>query len=75
VLPPPRASELFTGFSRALTPLPTYAAGDIFGSCMFNPLILIAADGLEKRFRVAWDPGAIAVVYAGAVWLVYRMHG
>ena len=29
----------------------------------------------RKRFRVAWDTAAIAVVYAGAVWLMYRMHG
>ena len=67
--------ELFTGFgATALTPLPNIAAGDIFGSCMFF-LIGLTQRVLRKRFRVAWDTGAIAVVYAGAVWLVYRMHG
>lgn len=38
-------------------------------------LIGLTQQVLRKRFRVAWDTGAIAVVYAGAVWLVYRMHG
>lgn len=37
-------------------------------------LIGLTQQVLTKRFRVAWDTGAIAVVYAGAVWLAYLMR-
>lgn len=43
---------------------------------LMNALFLVGLTQqvLTKRFRVGWDTGAIAVVYAGAVWLVYLMH-
>ena len=43
---------------------------------LMNGLFLIGLTQqvLTKRFRVAWDTGAMAVVYAGAVWLVYLMR-
>jgi len=43
---------------------------------LMNALFLIGLTEqvLTKRFRVAWDTGAMAVVYAGAVWLVYLMR-
>jgi cation:H+ antiporter len=37
-------------------------------------LIGLTQQVATKRFRVAWDTGAIAVVYAGAVWLAYLMR-
>jgi cation:H+ antiporter len=37
-------------------------------------LIGLTQQVLTKRFRVAWDTGAMAAVYAGAVWLVYAMR-
>jgi cation:H+ antiporter len=44
---------------------------------LMNALFLVGLTEqvLTKRFRVAWDTGAMAVVYAGAVWLVYLMRG
>ncbi|MGE3509981.1 MAG: sodium:calcium antiporter [Vicinamibacterales bacterium] len=43
---------------------------------LMNALFLIGLTQqvLTKRFRVAWDTGAIAVVYAGAVWLAFLMR-
>jgi len=43
---------------------------------LMNALFLIGLTQqvLTKRFRVAWDTGAMAVVYVGAVWLVYLMR-
>jgi len=43
---------------------------------LMNGLFLIGLTQqvLTKRFRVAWDTGAMAVVYAGAVCLVYLMR-
>jgi hypothetical protein len=37
-------------------------------------LVGLTQQVLTKRFRVAWDTGAMAVVYVAAVWLVYRMR-
>ncbi len=56
--------ELFTGFGIVL--------GVVFMNALF--LIGLTEQVLTKRFRVAWDTGAVAVVYAGAVWLVYVMR-
>jgi hypothetical protein len=43
---------------------------------VMNALFLIGLTQqvLTKRFRVTWDTGAIAVVYAGAIWLVYLLR-
>ncbi len=42
--------ELFTGFgATALAPLPDIALGDIFGSCMFNLLILSMMDAIQPE--------------------------
>ena len=43
---------------------------------LMNALFLIGLTQqvLTKRFRVAWDTGAMAVAYAGAMWLVYRIR-
>jgi len=43
---------------------------------LMNAILLIGLTEqvLTKRFRVAWDTGAIAVVYACAVWLTYLMR-
>jgi len=42
--------ELFTGFgATALTPLPDIAVGDVFGSCMFNLLILSLMDAIQPE--------------------------
>lgn len=38
-------------------------------------LVGLTQQVLTKRFRVAWDTGAMAVVYVAAVWLVYLMRG
>jgi cation:H+ antiporter len=37
-------------------------------------LIGMTQQVLTKRFRVAWDTGAMAAVYAGALWLMYVMR-
>lgn len=37
-------------------------------------LIGLTEQVLTKRFRVAWDTGAIAVVYVCAIWLTYLMR-
>ncbi len=37
-------------------------------------LVGLTQQVLMKRFRVAWDTGAMAVVYAVAVWLSYLMR-
>jgi cation:H+ antiporter len=37
-------------------------------------LIGLTAQVLTKRFRVAWDTGALAVVYTCAIWLGYLMR-
>jgi len=44
----------------------------VFMNALF--LIGLTEQVLTKRFRVAWDTGAMAVVYAGAVSLVYLMR-
>jgi cation:H+ antiporter len=43
---------------------------------LMNALFLVGLTQqvLTKRFRVAWDTAAIAVVYVSAVWLVFLMH-
>jgi cation:H+ antiporter len=43
---------------------------------VMNALFLIGLTQqvLTKRFRVTWDTGAMAVVYAGAIWLVYLLR-
>jgi cation:H+ antiporter len=43
---------------------------------LMNALFLIGLTQqvLTKRFRVAWDTGAMAAVYVGAIWLVYLMR-
>lgn len=42
--------ELFTGFgATALAPLPNIALGDVFGSCMFNLLILSMMDAIQPE--------------------------
>lgn len=42
--------ELFTGFgATALAPLPDIALGDVFGSCMFNLLILSFMDAVQPE--------------------------
>lgn len=44
----------------------------VFMNALF--LIGLTEQVLTKRFRVAWDTGAMAAVYAGAVSLVYLMR-
>jgi cation:H+ antiporter len=51
-------------------------AVSVLAVVMMNALFLLGLTqrALAKRFVVAWDTGAIAVVYAVAVALVYRLH-
>jgi len=65
-----------------------YTRGPLFGAVDGSHLVAVLAvvlmyalflvgltqQVLTKRFRLAWDTGAMAVVYGGAVWLVYRLH-
>jgi len=37
-------------------------------------LVGLTQQVLTKRFRIAWDTGAMAAVYVAAVWLVYLMR-
>ncbi len=37
-------------------------------------LIGLTQQVLTKRFRVAWDTGAMALVFASAIWLMYLMR-
>lgn len=54
---------------------PTHAVS-VFALVVMNGLFLVGLTHqvLKKRFIVAWDTGAIALVYGVAVWLTYRMH-
>jgi len=64
------------------TPAPLLSAADsshliaVLAVVLMNALFLVGLTQqvLTKRFRVAWDTGAMAVVYAGAVWLIYLMR-
>jgi cation:H+ antiporter len=64
------------------TPGPLLAAVDdshliaVLGVVLMNALFLIGLTQqvLTKRFRIAWDTAAMALVYAGAVWLLYRLR-
>lgn len=49
----------------------------VLAIALMNALFLVGLTQqvLTKRFRVAWDTGAMAVAYAAAVWLVYLMRG
>ena len=48
----------------------------ILAVALMNALFLVGLTQqvLTKRFRVAWDTGAMTVVYVAAVWLVYLMR-
>lgn len=64
------------------TPGPLLGAVDpshliaVLAVVLMNALFLIGLTEqvLSKRFRVAWDTGAMVLVYSGAVWLAYSMR-
>jgi cation:H+ antiporter len=67
--------DLFLAEGPLLAAVDPANAVSLFAIVVMNGLFLVGLTHrvLRKRFVVAWDTGAIAVVYAVAIALVYRL--
>ena len=67
--------DLFLAEGRLLAAVDPVNAVSLFAIVVMNGLFLVELTHreLRKRFVVAWDTGAIAVVYAVTIALVYRL--